>query len=234
VVVIVAGLLAAIYAAWIGGRKFIRRPIDGLLKVTAEWRNGNYDARARLEDRASEIGRLGAAFDEMADALALRHAAQQKAEEELRQLNATLESRIEQRTIELESAIRAKSQFLANMSHEIRTPLNGVLGMLELVRQTELAPIQQRFVDTARRSGETLLGVINGVLDLSKIEAGKVDLDPGPFDLRAVVEEVTRLFSELAYGKGLRLACLIPAALPTALIGDEGRLRQILANLVGN
>src|SRR5215471_7055239 len=234
VALILAGLLAAIYAAWVGGRKFIRRPIDGLLNVTAEWRNGNYDARARLEDRASEIGRLGSAFDEMADALAARHAAQQKAEEELRQLNATLESRIEQRTIELEGAVRARSQFLANMSHEIRTPLNGVLGMLELVRQTELSTTQQRFIETARRSGETLLGVINGVLDLSKIEAGKVEIENEPFDLRVVVEEATDLFSELAYGKGLELACFVPTNLPTALIGDAGRLRQILTNLIGN
>jgi CheY-like chemotaxis protein/HPt (histidine-containing phosphotransfer) domain-containing protein len=152
----------------------------------------------------------------------------------LRQLNATLESRIVQRTIELEGAVRAKSHFLANVSHEIRTPLNGVLGMLELVRQTELAPTQQRFIETARRSGEILLGVINGVLDLSKIEAGKVELEQSAFDLRAVVEEVTELFSNLAYGKGLELACFVPADLPTALIGDPGRLRQILTNLIGN
>jgi two-component system, sensor histidine kinase and response regulator len=231
---ILAGLLAAVYAAWAGGRNFIRRPIEGLLSVTAEWRNGNYAARARLEDRSSEIGRLGAAFDDMADALAARHAAQQSAEEELRELNATLESRIEQRTVELEGAVRAKSQFLANMSHEIRTPLNGVLGMLELVRQTQLGPPQQRFIETARRSGETLLGVINGVLDLSKIEAGKIEIEHSPFDLRIVVEEVTELFSELAYGKGLELACFVPAALHTSLIGDAGRLRQILTNLIGN
>jgi len=231
---ILASLFAAIYAAWAGGRNFIRRPIEGLLSVTAEWRNGNYDARAHLEDRYSEIGRLGSAFNEMADALAARHAAQQTAEEELRQLNATLESRIEQRTVELEGAVRAKSQFLANVSHEIRTPLNGVLGMLELVRQTALAPVQQRFVETARRSGETLLGVINGVLDVSKIEAGKIELDRSAFELRAVVEEVTELFSELAYGKGLELACFVPASLPTALIGDPGRLRQILTNLISN
>jgi len=231
---ILAGLLAAVYAAWAGGRNFIRRPIEGLLNVTAEWRNGNYTARAHLEDRSSEIGRLGAAFNEMADALAVRHAAQQSAEEELRELNATLESRIEQRTVELEGAVRAKSQFLANMSHEIRTPLNGVLGMLELVRQTELGSTQQRFVETARRSGETLLGVINGVLDLSKIEAGRVDIENSEFDLRVVVEEVTELFSELAYGKGLELACFIPTVLQTNLIGDSGRLRQILTNLIGN
>jgi len=234
VALILAGLLAAIYAAWAGGRKFIRRPIEGLLQVTAEWRNGNYDARARLEDRASEIDRLGSAFDDMADALAARHRAQQRAEEELRQLNATLEVRIEQRTIELERAVRAKSQFLANISHEIRTPLHGVLATLELVRQTELGPTQQRFVDTARRSAETLLNVIDEVLDLSKIEAGRVELERSAFDLRILVEEVTEAFSDLAYGKGLEVACFVPANLPTAVVGDPGRLRQILTNLIGN
>jgi two-component system sensor histidine kinase/response regulator len=234
VALILAGLLAAIYAAWAGGRKFIRRPIEGLLRVTAEWRNGNYDARARLEDRASEIGRLGSAFDEMADALAARHAAQQKAEEELRHLNATLEARIQHRTVELERAVRIKSQFLANMSHEMRTPLNGILGSLELVRQTDLEPKQQRFVETARRSAETLLSVINEVLDFSKIEAGKVELERSAFDLPVIVEEATEAFSDLAYGKGLELGCFVPADLPTALVGDPGRLRQILTNLIGN
>jgi signal transduction histidine kinase/CheY-like chemotaxis protein/HPt (histidine-containing phosphotransfer) domain-containing protein len=234
VALILAGLLAAIYAAWAGGRKFIRRPIEGLLKVTAEWRNGNYDARAHLEDCASEIGRLGAAFDDMADALAGRHIAQQRAEEELRQLNATLEGRIQQRTRELERALRAKSQFLANMSHEIRTPLHGVLATLELVRETELRPTQQRFVETARRSAEALLNVIDEVLDLSKIEAGKIVLERSEFDLRTTVEEVTATFSDLAYSRGLELGCFVPADLPTALVGDPRRLCQILANLIGN
>jgi len=234
IALILAGLFAAIYAAWAGGRNFIRRPIEDLLGVTAEWRNGNFNARAHLADRSSEIARLGAEFNAMADALATRHAAQQRAEAELRELNTTLESRIQQRTIELEGAVRAKSQFLANMSHEIRTPLNGVLGMLELVRQTELAPTQRRFVETAWRSGETLLGVINGVLDLSKIEAGRVELDESAFDLRTAVEEVTELFAELAYGKGLELSCFIPAGLHTAVVGDAGRLRQVLTNLIGN
>jgi len=234
VVLILAGLLAAIYAAWIGGRKLIRRPIESLLKVTAEWRNGNYDARARLEDRASEIGRLGSAFDDMADALAARQAAQNRAEEELRHLNATLEARIEQRTTELERAVQAKSQFLANMSHEMRTPLHGVLATLELARQTELGSTQHRFVETARRSAEALLNVIDEVLDLSKIEAGRVELERSVFDLRTLVEEVTEAFGDLAYGKGLELACFVPANLPTALVGDPGRLRQILTNLIGN
>src|SRR6266550_1038327 len=234
ILLILLGLLAAMYLAWAGGRRFIKRPIANLLEGTAEWGKGHYDARVKIDDRASEIGRLGLAFNDMADALAARHAAQQRAEEELRHLNATLESRIGRRTLELEEANRAKSQFLAKMSHEIRTPVNGVLGMLELVRQTRLDGRQQRYLETASRSAETLLGIINGILDISKIEAGKIELEQSAFELRDIVEEVTESFADVAYGKGLELTCLIPANLPTALVGDAGRLRQILTNLVGN
>jgi len=102
------------------------------------------------------------------------------------------------------------------------------------VRHTELEPKQQRFVETARRSAETLLVVINEVLDLSKIEAGRVELERSAFDLRSIVEEATEAFSDLAYGKGLELGCFVPADLPTELVGDPGRLRQILTNLIGN
>ena len=234
ILLILLGLLAAMYLAWVGGRRFIKRPIGNLLEGTAEWGQGHYDARVKVDDPASEIGRLGVAFNDMADALAARHAAQQRAEEELRHLNATLESRIGRRTLELEEANRAKSQFLAKMSHEIRTPVNGVLGMLELVKQTKLDTRQQRYLDTARRSAETLLGIINGILDISKIEAGKIELEQAPFELRDLVEEVTETFADVAYGKGLELTCTIPANLPTALLGDAGRLRQILTNLIGN
>lgn len=234
VVLILVGLFAAMYLAWIGGRKFIRQPVAELLDGTAEWGKGNYDARVDVTDRASEIGRLGVAFNDMADALAARHAAQQRAEEELRHLNATLESRIERRTLELEEANRAKSQFLANVSHEIRTPVNGVLGMLELVRQTKLDPKQHRYIATAGRAAAILLGIINEILDISKLEAGKIELEQAAFNLRDVVEEVVETFADVAYGKGLELTCSIPADLPTALIGDSGRLRQILTNLIGN
>jgi signal transduction histidine kinase/CheY-like chemotaxis protein/HPt (histidine-containing phosphotransfer) domain-containing protein len=234
VVLILLGLVAAMYLAFAGGRRFIKRPIAELLDGTAKWSKGNYEARVEVADRASEIGRLALAFNAMADAIADRQAAQQRAEEELRHLNATLESRIGRRTLELEEANQAKSQFLAKMSHEIRTPVNGVTGMLELVSQTRLDPKQHRYIATARRSAEVLLGIINGILDISKIEAGKIELDQSAFDLRDLVEDAADTFADIAYGKGLELTCAIPANLPTALIGDAGRLRQILTNLIGN
>src|SRR3984893_6609380 len=139
-----------------------------------------------------------------------------------------------QRIMEAEASDRAKTKFLANMSHELRTPVNGVLGMLELARHTEFGPKQHHYIETARRSAETLLGIINGILDISKIEAGKIELEQSAFDLRDIVEEVTESFAAVADGKCLELTCLVPANLPTALVGDSGRLRQILTNLIGN
>ncbi|MGE3539884.1 MAG: response regulator [Candidatus Tectimicrobiota bacterium] len=131
-------------------------------------------------------------------------------------------------------ASRVKSTFLANMSHEIRTPMNGVLGMLNLLRYTTLTPEQGQYVETAHSSGEMLLTLLNDILDLSKIEAGRLVLECLPFDLRLTVEDVADLFAERAYSKGLELTCLISPDVPRSVCGDPTRLRQVLSNLVSN
>jgi len=135
---------------------------------------------------------------------------------------------------EAEAASRAKSSFLANMSHEIRTPMNGVVGMAELLGDTGLSEEQQLYVDTIKNSGEALLVIINDVLDYSKIEAEKLQLHPEPFDLERSIHEVIMLLQPSARDKGLTLLLDYDLFLPTTYVGDPGRVRQVLTNLMGN
>jgi len=246
-VVVAASLGAALPLAYFLARA-TSRPILDLAHTADEiTRNGDFTVRVQTAV-CNEIGTLYRAFNELLEHVDASDRALKASQDEL-------EQRVEIRTAELQEQIhqreriqqdliaakdaaeagsRAKSEFLANMSHEIRTPMNGVLGLTELVLDTDLSGDQRDSMEMVKSSAESLMTVINDILDFSKIEAGKLELDPVQFSLRDVIEDMLKTLALRAHGKGLELGCEIDPDVPQEVVGDAGRLRQVLINLVGN
>ncbi|KXB31625.1 hypothetical protein AT959_04475 [Dechloromonas denitrificans] len=205
--------------------------LDGLVKRISS--SARFDERVSI-NRADEIGRLGQGFNQMLDTLQTR-------DQELDTYRVSLEQMVDERTAALQEAIaearranHAKSDFLARMSHEVRTPMNAITGLCRMVLETPLAPQQREHLEQVLQSSDALLGIINDILDYSKIEAGGLRLESMPFDIEQVFQSVASLFSAKAQAQGLKLSFTGAGEVPRPLLGDALRLGQILINLVGN
>jgi signal transduction histidine kinase/CheY-like chemotaxis protein/HPt (histidine-containing phosphotransfer) domain-containing protein len=232
-VAVLFGCLIALFAA----NSLKRRVVEPLAQLAETTRVKDWtqpEQAQSVRQRRNELMALATNFDALADRLAeyerdlttVRHASSQQIIERTRELESRLRK--------AEALTRSKDEFLASMSHEIRTPMNGVLGMAELLAGTNLDKRQRRFVDSMRAAAETMMQIINDILDDSKIEAGKMDLVLEPFDIRELAEQAGQLYAGRAESKKLEMICRVEPTVPSIVLGDALRLRQVLGNLLSN
>lgn len=237
--ILLIGLAISGFFAFRMGRD-VTQPILEIAGAVEKIKDGSLDVRVNT-GAPGELRQLEAGINAMAQSLKIAHEEmQQNVDQATADLRKTLET-IEIQNIELEmaqkeaeKAAQVKAEFLANMSHEIRTPLNGVIGFINLIGKTQLTSRQSEYIHTISKSANSLLSIINDILDFSKIEAGKLELESRPVDLREIIEEAITLMAPGAHEKNIELVPIVYSDVPTSIMGDSLRLKQVITNLVSN
>ncbi len=237
---LVLGIITLLSATLAISVRLVVKPILRLTKITNLIVKGNEEV---VIPRFSndEVGNLASSFRAMLAKIKRSHDDIEVAKRKVEEINERLEEEVRERTKELvhskeqaEEANSVKGRFLANMSHEIRTPMNGIIGMAELLMDTKLTMTQKEYIESVKSSADALLSIINDILDFSKIEAGKLNIEEIEFDLREVMDKASELLAIQTHEKGLEFILMIDPIVPSRLMGDPGRLRQVIINLANN